>query len=187
MDLENFIILGSKFANQDSRTFTSFTHICIKLAPILSPFKLKKIVNEIVETEDEFKILGFILETIQENVRSKNQWQALIKECKEKANTKKQFKLFDTSSFKSDLKLSNWGLVSSKLELECPDKYLDQSKLFKVSIIKNRFLGMKVVYSDLLFYKECHENTKSLNQISKKIYHDYNSVYQANENIKIAS
>lgn len=43
LDLEHFIVLGCKYSKKDVRLFTSFLILCIKLAPILSPFKIKKI------------------------------------------------------------------------------------------------------------------------------------------------
>ncbi len=187
MDLEFFIVLGARYANQDPRTFTAFIHLCSKIGTILSPFKVKKIAKELLNKEEEYKTLGFILSSIQKNVRNKSQWSSTIKELKNKANITVEFRLFSSKAFKKDLTLRQWGIVSSKLELDDSEKYLNTDKLFKVSIIRNRFMGLKAVYSDLLFFKEHYGESESLNSISKKIYHDYNSVYQANENILIAS
>jgi hypothetical protein len=187
MDLEFFIVLGSRYANQDPRTFTGFINLCSKIGTILSPFKLKKIANELLEKEEEYKILGFIVSTIQRNVRNKSQWNSIIKELKDKANIMHEYKLFSSAAFKKEPTLGQWGIISSKLELDDPEKYLNLEKLFKVPIIRNRFMGLKAVYSDLLSFKEYYGENESLNSISKRIYHDYNSVYQANENILTAS
>jgi len=187
MDLEHFIVLGAKYANEDARIFTAFTHICIILAPILSPFKIKKIINSLLLKDDEFKIIGLMISNIQKSVRNKAQWNNLLMFCKEKADLNKEFKLFKSSSFKVAPELKEWNLVASGLELDNNDKYLNSKKMFNLSIVKMRFNGVKAVYSDLLFYRELNGENESLNQISKKIYHDYNSVYQANEHILIAA
>lgn len=187
IDLEFFIVLGSRYANQDPRTFTAFISLCSKIGTILSPFKLKKITNELLEKEEEYKVLGFILSTIQKNVRNKTQWNSIIKDIKSKANITTEYRLFASKAFKTEPNLKKWGIISSKLELENSEKYLNQEKLYKVPIIRNRFMGLKAVYSDLLSYKEYYGDSESLSSISKKIYHDYNSVYQANENILKAS
>jgi hypothetical protein len=54
MDLEHFIVLGCRFLHEDARLFTSFIILCIKTAPILSPFKIKKIAKTLLLSEDEY-------------------------------------------------------------------------------------------------------------------------------------
>jgi hypothetical protein len=187
MDLEHFIVLGSRFSREDARLFTSFIILCIKTAPILSPFKVKKIAKALQLTEDEYKILGYTINNIQNNVRNKKQWCSLIELCQKNANLSKEVKLFKTPTFKHDPALKEWSLLSSKLELLEVDKYLNLKKLYYFPIINMRFSGVKVVYSDINYYQKLNGKEGSINQMAKEIYQDYNSVYQACERILIAA
>jgi hypothetical protein len=185
MDLENFIVLGTKYAIEDARLFNSFVIICIHLAPILSPFKIKKIANKLIKDE-EFNILGFIISTIQENVRNKTQWNSLISMCDKKKCNNKLVLLFNTKSFKIGNDFKRWNINASKLELGNHDKYVHIEKLLQHDLIKQRFLGVKTVYSDINFYRQFYIES-SLNKMAKDTFHDYNTIYQANELIGLVA
>lgn len=185
MDLEKFIVLGTKYAIEDVRIFNSFVIICINLAPILSPFKIKKIANKLIKDE-EFNILGFIISKIQENVRNQTQWNSLISMCDKKKCTNKEVSLFNTTSFKIGNDFKRWNINASKLELGNHDKYVHVEKLLKHDLIKQRFLGVKTVYSDINFYRQFYSES-SLNKMAKETFHDYNTVYQANELIDLVA
>jgi hypothetical protein len=187
MDLEHFIVLGSKFAREDARLFTSFIILCIKTAPILSPFKIKKIAKALLLTNDDYKILGYVISTIQTNVRNKKQWSSLVELCQSNAKLSDEVKLFKTPTFKHDPTLKEWSLLSSKLELTKVEKYLNLKKLYAFPIINMRFSGVKVVYSDINYYQKRNGKAGSINQMAKEIYQDYNSVYQACERILLAA
>jgi len=179
MDLEDFIVIGVRYARKDARLFTSFVIICIKLGPILSPFKISKIAKLKLNNE-EFNILGYIVSQIQENVRNKSQWKSLIVLCKKNKTNKQPVSLFKTKAFKIHDDFESWNLAGSTLELSAHDKYLNEKKTFSHSLVKKRLSGVKTVFSDIYFYRSFFKDI-SLNKLSKEIYHDYKSVYQANE------
>ena len=187
MDLEHFIVLGCRIAREDARLFTSFIILCNKTAPILSPFKIKKIAQILLLSEGEYKILGYVITNIQKNVRNKKQWSSLIKLCQKNANLSKEIKLFKTPTFKHDQTLREWSLLASKLELSEVEKYINLKKLYAFPIINMRFSGVRVVYSDINYYQKLNGNTGSINQMAKDIFQDYNSVYQACERILLAA
>ena len=186
MDLEYFVVLGCKIASTDDRLLTSFTILCTKLAPILSPFKIKKIAKEISDKND-YNLLGYIITKVQQNVRNKTQWSSLLGEWQSRANLKDNIRLFNTSAFKHDLDLKKWGLLASSLELQAEDKYLNLKKLYSFPIVKMRFSGVKVVYSDINYYQAINGSHISIKQMAKDIFQDYNSVYQAHEHLLLAA
>lgn len=153
MDLEHFIVLGAKYATRDSRTFTSFILICINLSPVLSPFKIKKIALKEL-TKEQFNTLGYIVSKIQENVRNPTQWNALILICNKKKTKQEEILLFGSRTFKTAPELKKWHLNTAGLELDNPEKYLNTRKLYSHSLVNQRFSGIKVVYSDINFYRQ---------------------------------
>jgi hypothetical protein len=179
LDLEHFIVLGAKYAIEDSRSFTSFIVMCIHLSPILSPFKIKKIALRELK-EEQFNILGYIISKIQQNVRNPTQWNGLILLCQKKMKKHDEIVLFSSKAFKVELEFKEWNINASRLELDDHEKYLNTQKLYSHSIVRHRFSGVKTVYSDIYFYRLYHEEV-SLHKMSKEIFHDYNTVYQANE------
>lgn len=184
MDLEEFIVLGAQEAIHDPRVFTSFILVSKSLAPILSPFKIKKIATKKL-VEKQFHLLGFILSQIQASVRNPLQWTSLIEFCKRKQIKNDRLILFHTRSFKTPSYFEDWNIQAASLELDHPEKYIDRHKLYSHSLVKKRLSGMKTVFSDMAFYREFFED-HSLNQMAKNIYHDYRSVYLANELISLA-
>ena len=88
MDLEHFIVQGCINSKEEPRLFTSFVILCIKLAPILSPFKIKKIA-QISFTDHDYKVLGYVISLVQKKVRNKKQWDNLIQFCKKNAICRK--------------------------------------------------------------------------------------------------
>jgi len=186
MDLEHFIILGCKYALDDPRMFTSFTILCSSLAPVVSPFKLKKIAK-IILAKDEYRVMGFLVTKIQQNVRNTAQWNSLIEFCRSKITDESKVNLFGNKSFRKEEELFEWGLVSSKLEFDQVDKYINIKKLYRHTLVNLRLLGVKTVFADITFYRQFYGGEESLNKTSIAIYHDYNTVYQANELIEIAT
>jgi len=185
MDLEHFIILGCKYLD-NPRTFTSFTILCSSLAPVLSPFKLKKIAKLIL-AQDDYRIMGFLVTKIQQNVRNSAQWNSLLEFCRSQITDESKVNLFGHKSFRKEEELFEWGLVSSKLEFDQVDKYINIIKLYRHTLVNLRLKGVKTVFADITFYRQFYGKEESLNMTSKAIYHDYNTVYQANELIEIAA
>jgi hypothetical protein len=185
IDLEKFIVLGAKYATEDSRLFTSYIIICLNIAPILSPFKIKKIALKFLQ-DDEFNIFGFIISKIQNNVRNQTQWNGLISMCNKRKSKDDEIILFNSRAFKIDNDFKEWNINSSKLEFEDQEKYVNIKKLFNHDLIKQRLSGVKTVYADINFYRQFFGET-SLNKMAKDIFHDYNTVYQANELMRLAA
>lgn len=185
LDLEHFIVMGTRYAAEDPRVFTSFIITCIHLSPILTPFKIKKIALRELKG-GQFNILGYLVSKIQENVRNHAQWNGLVQLCQKKMIKDDEIVLFSSKAFKTELDFKKWNITSSSLEIDQDEKYLNIQKLFSHALIKSRFSGFKTVFSDIYFYRQFHEEV-SLHKMSKDIFHDYNTVYQANELMTKAS
>jgi len=185
MDLEEFVVLGTRYATENSRTFTSFIITCNKVAPILSPFKINKIAKKTLKNT-EFNVLGYIISNIQNHTRNPGQWNSLIKLSKKNMYNLETINLFGSKAFKIDTLFQEWNIDSSSLELGEIDKYLNSEKLLTHRLIHQRLSGVKTVFSDISFYRIFHEKT-SLNQMAKDIFHDYRSVYQASELLELVA
>jgi len=178
-DLEEFFCYGINHSLHDARTFSAFSSLVKCIAPILAPFKIRKILS--LGLDYDRSLLGYYLDIMSEHI-GKAQLKDLYQNFT-KATPKKIY----FSHFKPDKKFSHWGNLGQPFA-EPEEKFINKKKLFSNYHVIRRYSGVKIVFSDVLAFKELNRDEKiSLNEISRRIHHDYASVYRADQSLKILS
>ncbi|HXH74987.1 MAG TPA: hypothetical protein VNJ08_08480 [Bacteriovoracaceae bacterium] len=178
-DLEEFFCYGINHSLHDARTFSSFSNLVKFIAPILAPFKIKKILGSGIDFDRS--LLGYYLDLVSESIgesQLKDLYQGFTK-----ATPRKIY----FPHFKPDKKYSKWGKLGQPFA-EPMEKFIDKRRLLSNYHVKRRFLGVKVVFSDVKSFQELSGGQKvSLNEISRRTHHDYASVHRADHSLKIVS
>jgi len=178
-DLEEFFCYGIDHSLRDARTFSAFSSLIKFIAPILAPFKIKKILSSGIEFDRS--LLGYYLDLVSESI-GKSQLKDLYQDFTKATPRKIYF-----PHFKPDKRYSKWGKLGQPFA-EPLEKFIDKRRLLSNYHIVRRFSGVKVVYSDVKAFQEFHGDQKvSLNEISRRTYHDYASVHRADHSLRIVS
>jgi hypothetical protein len=178
-DLEEFFCYGINHSLRDARTFSAFSSLVKFIAPILAPFKIKKILVSGIDFDRS--LLGFYLDLISESL-GKSQLKDLYEDFTKATPRKIYF-----PHFRPDKQYSKWGKLGQPFA-EPMEKFIDKRRLLSNYHIVRRFSGVKVVFSDVKAFQELNGNEKvSLNEISRRTHHDYASVHRADHNLKIVS
>lgn len=69
--------------------------------------------------------------------------------------------------------------TTNNLELHNEEKYLKLNVFYKHPLIKDRFSGRQVLFSDISFFKKIHNEDLTYREIASRINHDPSSVYYA--------
>jgi hypothetical protein len=175
-DLEEFFCYGINHSIHDARTFSAFSNLVKFIAPILAPFKIKKILNSGMDFERS--LFGYYLDLISESI-GKSQLKDLYENFSKATPRKVYF-----PHFKPDKRYSKWGKLGQPFA-EPMEKFLNKQRLLSNYHVMRRFSGVKIVFSDVKAFQELHEDQNlSLNEISRRIHHDYASVYRADHNLR---
>lgn len=178
-DLEEFFCYGINHSIHDARTFSAFSNLVRFIAPILAPFKIKKILASGIGFDQS--LLGYYLDIVSESI-GKAQLKDLYQGFTKATPRKKYF-----PHFKPDKRYSKWGKLGQPFA-ESMEKFIDKQRLLSNYHVIRRFSGMKVVFSDVKAFQELNKDWKvSLNEISRRTHHDYASVYRADHSLKIVS
>lgn len=178
-DLEEFFCYGINHSLHDARTFSAFSALVKFIAPILAPFKIKKILAS--EMDFDRSLLGYYLDLVSESI-GKSQLKELYQNFTKATPQKVYF-----SHFKHDKRYVKWGKLGQPFA-EPMDKFINKKRLLSNYHVIRRFSGVKVVFSDVKSFQELNENQKiSLNEISRRTHHDYASVHRADHSLKIIS
>jgi len=176
-DLEEFFCYGINHSLHDARTFSAFSILVKFIAPILAPFKIKKILNSGIEFDRS--LLGYYLDLVSESI-GKFQLKDFYHDFTKATPRKIYF-----PHFKPDKRYSKWGKLGQPFS-EPMEKFIDKRRLLTNYHIVRRFSGVKVVFSDVKAFQELNGNEKvSLNEISRRTHHDYASVHRADHSLKI--
>lgn len=176
-DLEEFFCYGINHSLHDARTFSAFSSLVKFIAPILAPFKIKKILNSGIEFDRS--LLGYYLDLVSESI-GKFQLKDFYHDFTKATPRKIYF-----PHFKPDKRYSKWGKLGQPFS-EPMEKFIDKRRLLTNYHIVRRFSGVKVVFSDVKAFQELNGNEKvSLNEISRRTHHDYASVHRADHSLKI--
>lgn len=176
-DLEEFFCYGINHSLHDARTFCAFSSLVKFIAPILAPFKIKKILNSGIEFDRS--LLGYYLDLVSESI-GKFQLKDFYHDFTKSTPRKIYF-----PHFKPDKRYSKWGKLGQPFA-EPMEKFIDKRRLLTNYHIVRRFSGVKVVFSDVKAFQELNGNEKvSLNEISRRTHHDYASVHRADHSLKI--
>lgn len=178
-DLEEFFCYGINHSIRDARTFSAFSNLVRFIAPILAPFKIKKILVSGIDFDHS--LLGYYLDIASESI-GKSQLNDLYQHFTKATPRKIYF-----PHFKPDKKYSKWGKLGQPFA-EPMEKFIDRRRLLSNYHVVRRFSGVKVVFSDVKAFQELNGNQKvSLNEISRRTHHDYASVHRADHSLKIVS
>ena len=178
-DLEEFFCYGINHSLHDARTFSAFSNLVKFIAPILAPFKIKKILASGIVFDRS--LLGYYLDIVSESI-GKAQLKDLYQEFTKATPRKIYF-----PHFKPDKRFSNWGKLGQPF-VEPMEKFINKRRLLSNYHVMRRFSGVKVVFSDVKAFQELHGDQKiSLNEISRRTHHDYASVHRADHSLKIVS
>jgi len=178
-DLEEFFCYGIIHSFRDARMFSAFSNLVKFIAPILAPFKIKKILASGIDFDRS--LLGYYLDLASESI-GKSQLKDLYQDFTKATPRKIYF-----SHFMPDKRYSKWGRLGQPFA-EPIEKFIDKRKLLSNYHVMRRFSGVKVVYSDVKSFQELSKNQNvSLNEISRRTHHDYASVHRADQSLKIVS
>lgn len=178
-DLEEFFCYGIIHSFRDARTFSAFSNLVKFIAPILAPFKIKKILASGIDFDRS--LLGYYLDLVSESI-GKSQLKDLYQDFTKATPRKIYF-----PHFKPDKRYSKWGKFGQPFA-EPMEKFIDTRRLLSNYHVIRRFSGVKVVFSDVKAFQELNGNEKvSLNEISRRTHHDYASVHRADHSLKIVS
>lgn len=178
-DLEEFFCYGIIHSFRDARTFSAFSNLVKFIAPILAPFKIKKILASGIDFDRS--LLGYYLDLVSESI-GKSQLKDLYHDFTKATPRKIYF-----PHFRPDRRYSKWGRLGQPFA-EPIEKFIDMRKLLSNYHVMRRFSGVKVVYSDVKAFQELSKNQNvSLNEISRRTHHDYASVHRADHSLKIIS
>jgi hypothetical protein len=176
-DLEEFFCYGVNHSLRDARTFSAFSSLVKFIAPILAPFKIKKILTSGIEFDPS--LLGYYLDLVSESI-GKSQLKDLYHDYTKATPRKIYF-----PHFRPDKKYSKWGKLGQPFA-EPMEKFIDKRRLLTNYHIVRRFSGVKVVFSDVKAFQELSRNQNvSLSEISRRTHHDYASVHRADHSLKI--
>lgn len=176
-DLEEFFCYGINHSLRDARTFSAFSSLVKFIAPILAPFKIKKILTSGMEFDRS--LLGYYLDLVTESI-GKSQLKDLYHDFTKATPRKIYF-----PHFSPDKRYSKWGKLGQPFA-EPMEKFIDMRRLLANYHVTRRFSGVKVVFSDVKAFQELNGNEKvSLNEISRRTHHDYASVHRAGHSLKI--
>ena len=176
-DMEEFFCYGINHSLRDARTFSAFSSLIKFIAPILAPFKIKKILTSGIEFDRS--LLGYYLDLVSESI-GKSQLKDLYDDFTKATPRKIYF-----PHFRPDKRYSMWGKLGQPFA-EPMEKFIDKRRLLANYHVIRRFSGVKVVFSDVKAFQELNGNDKvSLNEISRRTHHDYASVHRANHSLKI--
>jgi hypothetical protein len=178
-DLEEFFCYGINHSLHDARTFSVFSNLVKFIAPIMAPFKIKKILSSGIDFDRS--LLGYYLDLISESI-GQSQLKDLYRDFTKATPRKIYF-----PHFRLDKRYSKWGKLGQPFA-EPIEKFIDKRRLLSNYHIVRRFSGVKVVYSDVKAFQELSRNQNvSLNEISRRTHHDYASVHRADHSLKIVS
>lgn len=176
-DLEEFFCYGINHSVHDARTFSAFSNLVKFIAPILAPFKIKKILASGINYDRS--LLGYYLDLVSESIG-----RAQLKDLYQNFTKATPRKIY-FSHFKPDKRYSKWGNMGQPFA-EPMEKFINKKRLLLNYHVIRRFSGVKVVFSDVKAFQELNEDEKiSLNEISRLTHHDYASVYRAEHSLKV--